>query len=65
MCAGQGPHDCAHSSSANKETRMKVQFGPTESSCAERTESVTVKGLWHLTQCSWRAGGCAEQRVWA
>ena len=36
----------AHSGSANKETRVKVQFSPNESSCIGRTESGTLlKGL--------------------
>ena len=37
-------HTC--SVSANKETRVKVQFIPTESSCAGRTESGMGKGPW-------------------
>ena len=42
----------------NKETRVKAQFGPTESGCAERTESVTLKGPWGLTP-----PGAGEQRA--
>ena len=37
---------CIHSGLANKETRVKVQFIPTESSCAGRTESGMGKGPW-------------------
>ena len=53
---------CARSGSANKETRVKVQFGLTESSCAGRTKNSTVRdcGTWHNA-----AGeGAAEWRVW-
>ena len=46
-----------HRSSANKETRMKEQFGPTEPSCIGKREGCTVKELWDL------AGGCSEWRV--
>ena len=51
--AGQGPHARVLSGSANKETRGKAEFIPTESSCIGRTDSGTMKGLWDLTQCGW------------
>ena len=43
--AGQGPHAYIQwSKAANKETRIKTQFSPTESICAGRTESGTPRG---------------------
>ena len=49
-----------HSGPANKETRVKAQFGPTESSCTGRKESGTIKGLWDLVPSTAGKQGAAQ-----
>ena len=61
--AGRGPCALVHKGSANNETRVKVQFGPTEPTYTRRIESGMGKGLRDMTQQSWWAGGCTEQRL--